>query len=228
MHFPTDKSDNCYSNISGFDMFSDGLTRVHPSGYASVINAALDNSVGSVKMSSCWRPMLGSIAHRVGLGLDVVYLDAVSLNRQELIAGQPKTAAADANVSEDEKRFFKVWQAADKERIEAQAAEKRISKVGTDDEKKAAADRLEKAQGNEVATRGAWNKERDKHEPPKVKAFRESLYTCSCVKQLFDPWYMDANTRDQVPAQPNTQQTSNETLHAHHLHITVLDTKVLP
>ncbi|MFY7939809.1 MAG: hypothetical protein ACOVOX_02775, partial [Burkholderiaceae bacterium] len=228
LHFPTDKTDNCYANIEGFDMLRDGLTRVHPGGYAALINAALDNGVGSVKMSSCWRPMLGSIAHRLGLGLDVVYLDAVSLNRQELIAGQPKTAAADANVSEDEKLFYKAWLQAEKERKAAREERDRREKVGTKEEKDAAADRLEKAQGNEVATRSAWNKERDKHEPPKVKAFRESLYTCSCVKQLYDPWYMDDNTRDKVPAQPNTQQTSNETLHAHHLHITVLDTKVLP
>ena len=84
LHFPTDKSDNCYSNISGFDMLSNGLPRVHPGGYAALINAALDNGVGSVKMSSCWRPMVGSIVHRVGLGLDVTYLDAVRFNREEL------------------------------------------------------------------------------------------------------------------------------------------------
>jgi hypothetical protein len=36
--------------------------------HAPVMNAALDNGVGSVKMSSCWRPMFGSIAHRLGLG----------------------------------------------------------------------------------------------------------------------------------------------------------------
>jgi hypothetical protein len=48
------------------------------------------------------------------------------------------------------------------------------------------------------------------------------------VKQLFDPWHMDNNTRDKVPAQPNTQISDNEKLHAHHLHITVLDEKVLP
>lgn len=228
LHFPVDKSDNCHSNIRGFDMLSDGLTRVHPGGYAALINAALDNGVGSVKMSSCWRPMLGSIAHRLGLGLDVNFLEAVQLNRQELIAGQPKTAAADANVSEDEKLFYKAWLQARKERETAREERYRLDKVGNDDEKKAAADRLRKAQDNEVAANAAWDEERNKHEPPKVKAFRKSLYTCPCVRQLYDPWYMDHNTRDKVPAQPNTQQTSNETLHAHHLHITVLDTKVLP
>jgi hypothetical protein len=232
LHFPTDKSDNCYSNISGFDMLSDGLTRVHPGGYASVINAALDNGVGSVKMSSCWRPMLGSIVHRVGLGLDVVYLDAVSLNRQELTAKNGKSPAgkqgADANVSEDEKQFYKAWQAAKQELEVADKEEKRLSKVGSDEKKKAATDRLGNAQKAERESLRAWNEERDKHEPPKVKAFRKSLYTCPCVSQLFDPWFMDNNTRDAVPAIPNAQLDKNETLHAHHLHITVRDKKVLP
>ena len=228
LHFPTDKSDNCYSNILGFHLLGDGLTRVHPGGYAALINAALDNGVGSVKMSSCWRPMLGSIAHRLGLGLDVNFLDAVQLNRQELTNGQAKTAAADANVSEDEKLFYKAWLQARKERETVRKERDRLEKFGTDDEKKAANTNYDDALKSEANTKNAWNAERNKNEPPKVKAFRESLYTCPCVKQLYDPWYMDDNTRDKLPAQPNTQKTSNETLHAHHLHITVLDTKVLP
>jgi hypothetical protein len=230
LHFPTEKSDNCYSNITGFDMLSEGLTRVHPGGYASVINAALDNGVSSVKMSSCWRPMLGSIAHRLGLGLDVTYLDAMRFNRQELKNGKPPAGKQDAddNVSEDEKLFYKAWRAADREQKDAQKEFDRVKNVGTDEKKKEVTDRLRNAQRAEADTSKAWNKERDKHEPPKVKAFRESLYTCPCVSQLFDPWYMDGNTRDAVPATPNAQLDGNEQLHAHHLHITVLDKKVLP
>ena len=59
------------NNIPGFDLLGGGLTRVHPGGYAALINAALANGVSSIKMNSCWRPMVGSIAHRAGLGLDV-------------------------------------------------------------------------------------------------------------------------------------------------------------
>jgi hypothetical protein len=232
LHFPNDKSDNCHSNISGFDMLSDGVTRVHPGGYAAVINAALVNGVGSVKMSSCWRPMVGSIVHRLGLGLDVMYLDAVRFNREELTAktGKPPVGKQDAddNVSDDEKLYYKAWQAAKVELSKANAENKRLESVDDDDKKKAAKTRYEKALESETSTKEAWNVERDKHEPPKVKAFRKSLYSCPCVGQLYDPWYMDDNTRDKVPAQPNTQISSNETLHAHHLHITVLDNKILP
>lgn len=231
LHFVADKSDNCHENIVHFNLLSDGLTRVHPAGYAALINAALDNGVASVKMTSCWRPMLGSIAHRMGLGLDVGYVDAVRLNREELTSpgGKPPAGKqdADANVSDDEKRYYKAWQDAKQELKAAEAEEKRLKNADTK-EKKDAADQLRKAQDNEVVAKGAWNDERNKYEPPKVKAFRKSLYTCPCVSQLFDPWYMDDNTRDAVPAQPNTQISSNEKLHAHHLHITVLDTRILP
>jgi len=49
------------------------------------------------------------------------------------------------------------------------------------------------------------------------------------VKQLFDPWYMDANTADNIPAAPNEQReaNANERTHNNHLHITVLEPKIL-
>ena len=232
LHFPVDKTDNCHSNIKGFDLLGDGLPRVHPGGYAALINAALDNGVAIVKLSSCWRPMTGSITHRVGLGLDVTYVDAARFNREELTTkdGRPLPGKedADANVSDEEKQFYKAWQAAKKEAKEAKEERDRRNLVGTADEKKAANSSLKKAQDNVVATEKAWNEERDKYEPPKVKAFRKSLYTCPCVSQLFDPWFMDNNTQDKIPAVPNAQISGNEKLHAHHLHITVRDTKVLP
>lgn len=73
----------------------------------------------------------------------------------------------------------------------------------------------------------AWNAERDANEPAKVKLFRASLLHCTCVVQLFDPWYMDANTKAGQNPEPNMQKTSNETLHAHHLHVTVFEPKIL-
>lgn len=73
----------------------------------------------------------------------------------------------------------------------------------------------------------AWNEERDKGEPNHVQHYRASLLRCQCVKQLFDPWFMDANTRDASEPTPNMQKSGNETLHAHHLHITVDDPKIL-
>jgi len=48
-----------------------------------------------------------------------------------------------------------------------------------------------------VNASNAWDKERNANEPAKVKLFRASLLQCSCVFQLFDPWFMDANTKDE-------------------------------
>ena len=64
----------------------------------------------------------------------------------------------------------------------------------------------------------------EKNQPASVKLFRGSLMKCERVNQLFDPWYMDDNTHDKIAPVPNTQtkngkEESNETLHAHHLHI---------
>ena len=69
-------------------------------------------------------------------------------------------------------------------------------------------------------------KERDNNEPAKVKGYRTSLSRCKCVSQLYDPWYMDDNTQDSIVATLNQQRGSNETLHAHHLHITVHEPKI--
>lgn len=61
-------------------------------------------------------------------------------------------------------------------------------------------------------------------EPDQVRSLGAALLRCCGVKPLFDPWYMDANTHDEEPPEPNMQRgaaTSNERLHAHHLHITI-------
>lgn len=82
----------------------------------------------------------------------------------------------------------------------------------------------------------AWNQERDKNEPAKVKGYRASLLRCECVKQLYDPWYMEDDTQDKNAPTPNEQrpkpnrkkdtELSNEELHANHLHITVHEPKI--
>ncbi len=86
-----------------------------------------------------------------------------------------------------------------------------------------------------VNASNAWDKERNANEPAKVKLFRASLLQCSCVFQLFDPWFMDANTKDGKDPEPNMQRPqppgkkgpSNEELHAHHLHVSVYEPKIL-
>ncbi|PQO91441.1 hypothetical protein C5614_25810 [Massilia phosphatilytica] len=73
----------------------------------------------------------------------------------------------------------------------------------------------------------AWNAERDRNEPDEVRLFRASLLKCKSVAQVFDPWFMDQDTRDNVAPMPNLQINKNEGLHASHLHITVYEPKIL-
>ena len=251
---PGEAMGNVHANIQvATDIFKDVLPRVHPGGYVALFQAALEAEVGTITLNSTWRPMMGSIAHRAGLGLDVGYLDQTHLNREEL-RGKKPTAAADANVSDEEKKLFKAHEEARAERDKAIAHKealdaelKQLEKLKTASSTKFDAARyteLEKeipaaTQKAKDATRDsqeklqAWNDERNKNEPAKVKTYRTSLSQCKCVKQLFDPWYMDGNTQDKIPAVPNEQRKSkkneetNETLHAHHLHITVDEPKIL-
>ena len=47
--------------------------------------------------------------------------------------------------------------------------------------------------------------ERKANEPVKVKLLRASPLKCPCVRQLFAPWYVDANTKNGQEPVPNMQ-----------------------
>ena len=235
---------NPLKHIQSFELFKDGLPRVHPHGYLALIDAAFDAGIEKITLTSTWRPMVGSIAHRAGLGLDVNHLDSTRLNREEL----RKSRAVDTdNVSEEEKKRFKEKEAAEAEAKKAKveldklkneynalrALKKTnpnkaspIREMELEKEMKEAEAKSNAANRNKAAADKAWNAERDKNEPAKIKGYRASLSRCEHVKQLFDPWYMDENTQDNSPAKPNQQKTGNETLHGHHLHITVHEPKI--
>lgn len=229
-------SDNPKANITKYDLLQDGLPRVHPGGYAALFNAALANNIGSLQMTSCWRPMLGSIAHRAGLGLDVGYVGATKMNRQELRLGKAQDTS---NVSDKEVSLFKEYEdaiVAEKHAVAEQvAANKAFAKAKLSAEEKAsAAQRLKLANEQQLEAaksrrdaQANWNNERDANEPATVRIFRASLLSCSCVGQLFDPWYMDVNAKAGQELEPNMQKTDNEKLHAHHMHVTVYEPKIL-
>lgn len=232
-----DDSNNPKDNINkDYDLLTKGLKRVHPAGYAALFSAAIAADVTKLALSSAWRPMLGSIAHRAGLGLDVNYVGATRMNREEL---RKKGALDTASVSEEEKKFLQDFE---KKKIEQADAKKKldlasaaVKKNSSDPIKGPPALEAEKTARTAKATadkarvdaEAAWNAERDKNEPSGVRLFRGSLMKCACVAQLFDPWFMDSNNLDAKVAEPNMQKTGNETLHAHHLHITVSEAKIL-
>jgi hypothetical protein len=53
----------------------DVLKRTHPLAYKGIIEAAWVSGADVVTLSSTWRPMLGSILHRMGVSIDVVFVD---------------------------------------------------------------------------------------------------------------------------------------------------------
>ena len=230
-------SENPNENINtGYTLLGAGLTRVHPAGYAALFNAAVAAGVSKITMSSAWRPLLGSIAHRSGLGLDVNYVGSTRMNRQEL---RKKSGPDTTNVSEDEKTLLTKFEQSKKDQAAAAktltAASALVKKTKGDPAKAPEAIEAEK-KAKEAATKAdedrksaetAWNAERDKNEPEGVRLLRGSLMKCTCVSQLFDPWFMDTNNKDDIAHVPNMQVSGNETLHAHHLHITVYDPKIL-
>lgn len=114
---------NALKHIRNFDLYRDGLPRVHPLGYLALIEAAFDAGIEKLTLTSTWRPMVGSVAHRAGLGLDVNYLDATRLNREELRKAQ---AVDTDNVSEEEKKRFKEKEAAEAEAKKAKAELEKI------------------------------------------------------------------------------------------------------
>lgn len=241
-------SNNPKDNISSYTLLADGLPRVHPGGYAALFTAALECKTPSITVSSCWRPMLGSIAHRAGLGLDVSVVGGTNMNRQELRRSLKVSSSSSKgngddkdNVTDAEVRAFSEYEQAiaqkkkaDAELDAAAATLKSANKGGEAQRIMAAQERFAEAEKNaKLATdlrakkRAVWDQQRDAGEPLQAKLFRASLLECSCVRQLFDPWFMEQNTKDSKQSEPNMQVTSNETLHAHHLHITVDDPKIL-
>ncbi len=241
-------SNNPRDNITKYSLLADGLPRSHPAGFAALFNAAIAARVSSLQMSSCWRPVLGSIAHRAGLGLDVSILDGHSLNREELraMAGKGKGNGNDRDlVSDAEVEAFDRYEAALKESAGAASAKKHaddaLKRLEAERKKippadaesvaakdkaiaNAAADvraakaRVADAKKAEEKARDQWSATRDATEPDSVKGFRVSLLRCRCVGQLFDPWFMDADGQGGQGAVANMQRGASTSNERLHTH----------
>jgi hypothetical protein len=97
------------------------------------------------------------------------------------------------------------------------------AQIAATNKKQAAQASVNSANTERGTAKTTWNTELDTNEPATMRSFRNALSSHALVSQVFDPWYMDSNTRDPVKATANEQCTSNETLHAHHLHVTIYD-----
>jgi hypothetical protein len=192
-------------------------------------------------VTSGWRPSFGSIAHRAGLGLDITYVEGESqrvfLNRASLTSAN---APRNGNVSEREKGLWRDYESAKDEVVaskkDLEAAKGRLDRnrapgksAEMEQEVADAKKRVHDLQEREIKASKAWDDERDRNEPDLIRKLRDHLGRNKSVKQLFDPWYMEANTADSTPPIPNEQRRSNpnERTHNNHLHITVREPKIL-
>ncbi len=230
-------STNAVNNITHYSQLTDGLPRVHPLAYVSLLEAAHATGTEKLVVNSDWRPLLGAIRHRAGLGLDVNYLQCnetkVSINRKEL-----SQAKAGGNVTERERELYKQYLVADGDSKRAAAdaqtavnARKNCRDLSRIAEYEKAANLAmqsadEKRKAHNQAEKD-WNLERNRNEPVSMRAFRERLARSEGVEQILDPWYVDMNTRDKILAEPNKQLTGDERLHDNHLHISVYEPNIL-
>lgn len=165
-----EESDNVLANITHCPFLTGVLPRSHPRSFAALLTEASSAGVTELRVTSGWRPMLGSIVHRTGLGLDITY-------------------------------------------AEGQGQRVHINRAALTDS---------------AVPRSDNGRARDQDEPKLVHALRDKLCGNSSIKQVFDPWYMEGNTLDNKPPVPNEQLSPNERLHNNHLHVTVLEPKILP
>jgi hypothetical protein len=120
---------NCVDNIATLNLKQDVPSRIHPEAYAAAAKAAHDAGIDDVQFSSSWRPMLGSMPHRLSMGLDLVYMksgaDGARLNRAGLLPNQKGHHGDNDNLSEDELKAYDEWQAKKAEAEKAAAESKR-------------------------------------------------------------------------------------------------------
>ncbi len=241
VEFREEMQDNVRANTTWCPWLTGILPRTHPCAYAALLTEAHAAGVTAVRVTSVWRPSFGSIAHRAGLGLDITYIEGGAkkafFNRAFLVN---LLAPKNGNVSEREKALWRDYQnakadlaAREKERDAAERQFKRnrdpARVAQLRGELVIAQDRVDVLSGRAATARKDWDDERNRNEPTLIRGLRDRLSQNRSVKQLFDPWYMDANTTDSIPPVPNEQRVSNqnERVHNNHLHITVREPKIL-
>jgi len=121
--FRDEMQGNVRANTTHCPWLTGILPRTHPCAFAALLTEARAAGVTSVAVTSGWRPSLGSIAHRAGLGLDITYIEGggqkVLLNRASLTSG---AGAGGGNVSAREKVLWRKYQEAKAERAASERA----------------------------------------------------------------------------------------------------------
>lgn len=225
---------NCEANIQRYlslGGFANGaMPRVHPRTWIALLQAARDAHVGAVEITSGWRPMTGKAPHRVGLGLDVK--SARNTSGENLVfdksspalwsGPQEKEAHADWCEAEAELDAARVsLTTAQKALKEAKEEGVAIAKQRVDD----AAEKLKVAIGSRDKAKDQYIKH---HKGTFSATFEQALLKNPLLRQVFSPFVMDSNTRDNVEPEVNRYRAGNENTHKNHLHVTAVDAYLLP
>ncbi|HEY0588397.1 MAG TPA: hypothetical protein VGD52_19850 [Pseudoduganella sp.] len=201
--WPSHAFDNCKKNvtvITGMESAkSEAMPRVHPNTYQAFMQAAFELDAQELEINSGWRPMLGSVLHRIGVGLDVGRIRVAGSDRQY----NRSATAAEHHYS----ALMSEKATLTKKKNRTAAEEERLNAIKVE-EPDAAKKALDAISANEHSD---------------LKSFTSKLRGNTEVRQTFDPWQMEDNTADKAAPAPNRLKTGNETLHRNHLHITVFD-----
>ncbi|WP_028100544.1 hypothetical protein [Pseudoduganella violaceinigra] len=201
--WPSDAFDNCKRNVTLITNMEsakrEAMPRVHPNTYQAFMQAAFEMDAQELEVNSGWRPMLGSVLHRIGVGLDVGRIRVAGSDRQY----RRSATTAESHYSALKKE--KATLSAKKNRTEAEEQRLNAIKVEEPDAAKKALDAI------------------SANEHSDLKTFTSKLRGNTEVRQTFDPWQMEDNTADKAAPAPNMLKTGNEVLHRNHLHITVFD-----
>ncbi|RYE80660.1 MAG: hypothetical protein EOO80_03265 [Oxalobacteraceae bacterium] len=204
--WPKSAFGNCMENIADVGTLEDAkneiIPRVHPQTYKAFLKAAFEMDAEELEINSGWRPMLGSVLHRIGVGLDVGRIKA---------NGENSTFRRSSTAAEN-----------DYADLMTQKRALSAKKVLTEEQTQ----RLNEIKAVESAKSKAAISAIHDNESDTLRSFTNKLRTNGDVKQTFDPWEMDVNTGDTTPATPNRLVTGNEKLHKTHLHITVRDAEL--
>jgi len=209
---------NPSENIRDFSLVRDGLPRMHPYGYVALLDAAYESGVTRLEVDSGWRPMLGSIAHRDGRGIDVVaissggrqtWLQRIGLRNKTLLPKEDITPAEKAAYDElvqavARSQFMR-------KRTARLAMERPAPTQQAIDEAQNDYDKADAAQHD---ARERWRAALVASTPQPVKLFRAALLTHRFVKQLLDPWYMELDTKDKKAPVENEQDDALSRLHS--------------
>lgn len=244
-------SSNATNNIAGFDLPTHGAKRVHPLAYAAVFRAGLAAGVATMELFSGWRPLMGSIHHRAGIGLDVSMLGDLVLNRGKLVGDTSQTAQQADTVAEGEQDLLaryrearravgeaaKALAAANKALRDAEQRARKAPKGDADaraavDAAKAPYEQAQQAHQQAALALakvdGEWRATMAKKDGYGVAAaFRSALAADPAVVLIYDPWFMDNDTHDAQCATPNTMESGTDGhTHRNHFHVTVRDPRI--